>query len=397
MGTGLSWPNPRRTDPEFHIRGAKGVHVWGHDDVRLLDMTSGWNVVNAGWGNEEIAAACQAAISELSFRPAWAADDSLLALEAEFHRLAPGYVMFSSCTGAEAVDNALKIARMATGRPGVLTLDGSYHGSSTGAAMASSEEVPHLEVLGLNAFRVSIPGPANDADLEVLRRLLQEREDIGAVVIETVASNAGCISLSVAVLERISLLAAQFGIVVICDEIGTGLNRTGSMFSFTLSRMRPDIILLGKALTNGFYPLSLCLASHDLVRLVDQAAFGSTYAASPLGCSAALATLAFHKVACLGERAAKSGLKLKAALETRLRHSSLYAGLHGCGLELALHVRWKEVRGLNPRLLLERLHEGGMFATVSAGDCALMLMPPLTIEEDQLAAAVDIVSAVLME
>ncbi len=88
---------------------------------------------------------------------------------------------------------------------------------------------------------------------------------------------------------------------------------------------------------------------------------------------------------------------MKSELERRLHNSAIFAGLHGRGLELAIHIRWSEAPNLMPRSLLERLRERGVFATVSAGDHALMLMPPLTITEDELAAAIDIVSSALME
>ena len=389
--------DPNTFDPSFHIRGAQGAYVWGADGARLIDLTSGWNVVNAGWGNSEIVSAFQSAITQLAFRPSWASDDSALALEERFSELAPEYFLIPSCSGAEAVDNALKIARMATGQPSVLSLVNSYHGSSTGAALACGYEVSYLAQLGLEAFKYCVPLPKNASDLSALECILSEKNDIGAFIVETVTTNAGCEVISNPILQIISDIASARGILIICDDIGTGLNRTGSLFSFTPSPLRPDIFVMGKALTNGLYPLSLCLVAKEILGLFDHTAFASTYAGAPAGCIAALATLAFHETSDLGNRATESGRFLREQLESSLSSSPLAAGLYGRGLELAIHIRWCEARRLQPRSLLERLREQGVFATVSSDSCHLMIMPPLTVERKDLATAADIVVNCLTE
>lgn len=387
----------KSTDPLFHIKGAKGSRVWGSDGVPLLDLTSGWNVVNAGWNNEEICSAFRASAADMSFKPPWTIHDSFIELKQRLASLLPGYSLIASCTGGEAIDNALKIARMVNGRSAVLSFAGAFHGSSTGAALASGYEVPHLDEIGLQAFRKSIPIPRDEHDMSGLSTLLRERDDIGVVVLETVATNAGCFVPSDHVLERISGLAHEFGVLVVCDEVGTGLNRTGTIFSFEKRPLVPDIVVLGKALTNGLYPLSLCLVRNALIRLIDTEAFVSTYAATPLGCSAALATLSFHDIHRLGMRVSKTAVALREQLESGLTDSPLVQGIHGRGLELAIHVSWNYARQLTPRTLLCRLRQRGIFATVSTGECHLMFMPPLITELADLTDAADIVIDALKE
>ena len=395
--TGLLTPDATGADPVFRIRWANGLYVSGDDGARLLDLTSGWNVVNAGWANVEIAKACKAAITALPFRPAWVSEEALSDLQEMFRRIAPGYTMICSCTGAEAVDNALKVARMVTGRPAVLTFEGSYHGSATGAALASSEEVSHLDSLDLERFRVSVPRPGIADDLEGLRALLDQRDDIGAVVLETVATNSGCAVLDPEIGKQICGLMAEYGVLVIGDEIGTGMNRTGSILTWPEQQCRPDLLVMGKALTNGFYPLSLCLVKNNLVAFVDSQAFASTYGGAPLGCAAALATISFHEEAKLGAAAIRNGTRLKAELHGMLDANPFIGAIQGRGLDLAIHIRWQTMRNLKPRTLLQRLRERGLFATLSGGEHALMLMPPLTIDDRAIDFALEQLSNVLRD
>jgi 4-aminobutyrate aminotransferase-like enzyme len=254
------------TEPPFHFKAARGSHIWDEQGTRYTDLTSGWNVVNAGWNCPEIRDDWHRYIDTLTYRPAWCTDDFYKRLEAAFADFAPGYVMIPSCSGGEGIDNALKIARLVTGRPGVISIAGSYHGSNTGAALAAGHDVSHLEILDLERHRVVIPVPGGIYDLPEIERQIRQAEGAAAIVFETVLTNAGCHMVPAEFLSLISRLAAELGILLICDEIGTGLNRTGSLLSCQRRGIRPDIIVCGKALTNGLYPLSLCLASADLTR-----------------------------------------------------------------------------------------------------------------------------------
>lgn len=386
----------RPPDPQFHISGALGTHVWGPDRIRLLDLTSGWNVVNAGWNDPVILAAFEEAAHRLPFRPAWCEEDALLELEAKIAELAPGYVCLPSCSGAEAIDNALKAARMITGRAGVVSFSGAYHGNATGAAVAAGFDIAHLEPFGLRSTRTWITLPRDADDLQSLRALFSENEDIGALVVETVATNAGCVLLRDEILQELAEVCAEHDILLVCDEIGTGMHRTGSLFSAFHRGVRPDILVVGKALTNGLYPLSLCLVSTTIARMLDNEAFASTFGGAPLGCAAALATLKRHENLELGVRAERTGAWLKHALEDALCASSLVEAVHGRGLELAVHVRWDEAAaGLTPRSFLAELRRRSVFATVSASDCQVMIMPPLIAEPQELEPAIEAVAALL--
>jgi 4-aminobutyrate aminotransferase-like enzyme len=180
----------------FRIAGAAGGEVWDAQGSKYIDLTSGWNVVNAGWNNSEIGAAWRASLDKLTFRPSWCAEASFDALVAEFAGLVPGFVPIASCSGAEAIDNALKIARLVTGKTGVISLSDAYHGSSTGASLATGYDVPHLTGLGLEECRHSILYSPDEKALLETERTVRRAENAGALVFETVLTNAGCYVLT---------------------------------------------------------------------------------------------------------------------------------------------------------------------------------------------------------
>lgn len=388
----------RRTgEPPFFITGGQDAHILDENGERYLDLTSGWNVVNAGWNNEEISRAWMTAASRLSFRPSWCREAHYERLQELWSEFAPGYALVPSCSGGEAVDNALKVARLVTGRPGAICFSGAYHGSTSGAAFATGYHVPHLEPLGLEGVTATLPIPATGAALAEAERVIRAFEPAGSIIFETVLTNLGCRVVPDAFLALLVDLSRELGLVLICDEVGTGINRTGSLLSGFGRGLRPDIIVCGKALTNGLYPLSLCLVRADLARDIDEPSFASTFAGSPSGSAAALATLQWHRERELGAVAVEVGAQLRRRLEENTSGLSGVTGVHGQGLELALHLDWSRLRAarLSPYGLVQRLRKRSLFATLSPGDQHLMITPPLTAEYAELLAAADLIADAL--
>jgi len=386
-------------EPPFSIDSAEGSIVQDRQGRRYLDLTSGWNVVNAGWNNPEIWQAWLEAGLRNPFRPSWCDDDRFDALTQRMASIAPGRRIIPACSGNEAVDNALKLARLVTGRAGVICFEGAYHGSGTGASLATGYHVPHLEALDLHGLRLSLPLPSQPDALERAEGAIRAFEEGGAIVFETVLTNLACEAVPQAFCDMLRRVASELGLVLICDEIGTGMNRLGSPFSSldSESDCGPDIILSAKALTNGLYPLSLCLVRERLMRHVDISYFSSTYGGMPSGCAAAVATLDYHAEHGLGARAIEGGKALAAAIERHVIDIDGVRSLEGVGLERALHLDWMRLsrRGLSPFEMLAKLRDQGVFATLSPGEDHLMLMPPLTTPHDMLIDAVDAIGKVL--
>lgn len=380
---------------EFFIKRALGSHVWDNKDRRYMDLTSGWNVVNAGWNNPEILDALRSCAETLPFKPSWCFDIYSTALVETLSGILPGYIPIAGCSGADGIDNALKVVRLVTGRPGVISFAGAYHGSSTGAALATGYEVSHLDSLGLPHRQVSLPFVTTDEGLLAVEQLVRSTEDAGAIVFETVLTNAGCFTLSEEYLNLLRSLADEHDLLLVCDEIGTGFGRTGKVLSHAPA-LKPDIVVLGKALTNGLYPLSLCMVSKDLVGFLSKESFLSTFAGAPLGCAAAIASINYHTRHDLASKAASNGVAIRKKFEETLSGCELIVGLHGCGLELAVHFDWTRCRdvGLTPCELIRHLKSQDVFATLST-DSQLMIIPPLIAETTDLLSAMDVIIDVI--
>src|SRR4051794_18244949 len=161
------------------LKSGQGCQLEDCDGNRYLDLTSGWNVVNAGWENADIRDAWLRDSESLSFRPSWARDSLIERLSERLAELVPGYRLIPSCTGGEAIDNALKVARLITGRGGVICFAGAYHGSGTGASLATGYDVPYLPQIGLDGRSVWMPLPTSDDAVQSAEALIREFEDAG--------------------------------------------------------------------------------------------------------------------------------------------------------------------------------------------------------------------------
>lgn len=388
------------TEPPFELTAADGWFLHDAAGTRLLDLTSGWNVTNAGWNCPAIDRAWAAQGAASWFRPSWCDNSQLEALHQRLALIAPRRRVIPSCTGSDAVDNALKIARLITGRAGVIRFEGAYHGSGTGAALATGYHVPHLEPLWPAAATLDLPLPDAPDAVARAERAIRGFAEAGALLFEPVLTNMACRVLSDDYRAMLSRVCAELGIILIADEVGTGINRLGKFYA-TLDAANetdePDIVVSAKALTNGLYPLSLCLVRDRLARHLDDAAFASTYAAMPSGCAAAVATIDAHLSGNFGDLARETGAVFAAALREATTDLPGVRMLCGTGLELALHLDWKLLRqrGLTPYGLLERLRTAGLFATLSPGEDHLMLMPPLVTPPELLIAAASTIAEVI--
>lgn len=388
------------SEPPFELSAADGWFVYDASGARLLDLTSGWNVTNAGWNCPAIDSAWAAQGAASWFRPSWCDNRQLEALHQRLALVAPGRRVIPSCTGSDAVDNALKIARLITGRAGVIRFEGAYHGSGTGAALATGYFVPHLEPLLPAPITLDLPLPGSPNAVADAERAIRGFEDASALLFEPVLTNMACRVLPDDYRAMLSRVCAELGIILIADEVGTGINRLGKFYA-TLDGVsdadQPDIVLSAKALTNGLYPLSLCLVRERLARQIDDTWFASTYAAMPSGCAAAVATIDAHLAGKFGDLALHTGALFATALRDATTELPGVSELCGAGLELALHFDWKVLRqrGLTPFTLLERLRAGGLFATLSPGEHNLMLMPPLVTPPELLIAAVSTIGEAL--
>jgi 4-aminobutyrate aminotransferase-like enzyme len=395
---------------------AKGCRVWDEAGRPYLDLTAAFGVAAAGHANSAVVRAGQRQMGELlhamgdvhphALKARLARELSRLTFERWTRRrgaataVETGKVIFG-CSGFEAVEAALKTARLATGKPGVLAFRGGYHGVGYGALNATERShfrEPFRDQL--REFGRFVDFPEADGDGQGQKKLETALEaaaapgDIGAVIVEPMQARGGIRIPPTWFLPCLRQWADQRGILLIFDEIYTGFGRTGAWFACEHSEVIPDLICLGKALTGGF-PLSACVGR---ARVMDawppamgEAIHTSTYLGHPVGCAMALAQISELRRLALPQRAARlekvleSGLKsLQAQFPDRVSRVSV-VGLMG-GIAWRLPEGGPDT-GLSVGIMQEVLRRGILLLPEGEHSEVTGITPPLTITEAELARA----------
>lgn len=367
----------------------RGANVFDADGNRYVDLTAGFGALLLGHAPNEATEAARAASDDLvlALGDVYASEIKVRACEAIAALLPePGARVMLGLSGADAVTCALKTALLATGRPGVVAFEGSYHGLSYGplAALGFAPEMrapfdPHLGV------RVSFaPYPRSEGELDASLAFVRAaiaRGDIGAILVEPILGRGGCIVPPRGFLPALRALADERDVLLVVDEIWTGMGRSGQMLAS--APVLPDVLCLGKGLGGGV-PISACVGR---ARVMD--AWGGhggtrihtgTHFGSPPACAAALATIATLRARDLPARARELGAvwerELRAACGDR-------AHVHGAGLMVGVTFASAAEALAAMRALLAR---GFVVLTGGRGGDVLTLSPPLTIDAALLSA-----------
>lgn len=398
---------------------AKGCHVWDAEGRLYLDLTAAFGVAAAGHANPRVVRAGQRQMATLLHAMG---DVHPHALKAELARelseltfgrwtgsrfkvqgskfkvVQAGKTIFCN-SGFEAVEAALKTARLATGRPGVIAFEGGYHGLGYGALNTTHRDHfrgPFRNQLREFARFLPFPEPqleTRNSKLETQLRTAFRRHSIGAILVEPVQARGGIRIPPPEFLPLLRRLADEHGALLILDEIYTGFGRTGAWFACEHAHVVPDLICLGKALTGGF-PLSACVGRADVMDdawppSTGEAIHTSTFLGHPVGCAMAIAQIAELKARRLIERSAKLGAWLADELVSRFKvqSSKFKVAVRTIGLMSGIELRHAddspasaEALAIIKRLLQRRfilLPEGEHGNVIS-------LTPPLTITRRQL-------------
>jgi 4-aminobutyrate aminotransferase-like enzyme len=382
---------------------ASGATVTDVDGNRYIDCTAAFGVANVGHCNPRVVEA----IAEQAQRLLHGMGDVYpTALRVRlFERLAgilPPELAKSllSTTGSEAIEAALKTAMLFTGKARFAAYRGGYHGLSFGALAVGGIErfrKPFAAALAAEPLLLDYPREgaitAQEA-IEEARTLLSPHGDIAALVIEPIQGRAGCIVPPAGYLAAVRALCDELQIVMIVDEIFTGFGRTGDWFAIDRDGVVPDILCLGKALASGF-PMSAAIGRK---RIMDawpisdgEALHTSTYLGNPLGCAAALATIAELQRRELPARAAKLGVQLGRRLAA-LRSQPNVVDVRGRGLLWGVELNDSATAAAVVKRSLSR----GILTLQSGADGAtISISPPLVIGENQLARSIDILQAAI--
>lgn len=385
---------------------ARGCHVWDAEGRRYLDLTAAFGVAAAGHANARVVAAGRRQMNRLlhamgDVHPHPLKADLARALsQITFERWSRGRARLTGKTifcnsGFEAVEAALKTAKLATGRQGVIAFEGGYHGLGYGALNATHRGYfrdPFRSQLG--EFGSFVPFPVSEADLLAVERAMRtcfRRSRIGAVLVEPVQVRGGIRVPPPAFLPLLRRVSAEHGALLILDEIYTGFGRTGRWFACEHTGVVPDVICLGKALTGGF-PLSACVGGADWMDAAwpcstGEALHTSTFLGHPVGCAMALAQIDEIRRLNLVDRSAGLGRFFLSSLVEAVEHCGHPAAVCGCGLVIG--IEFPEQNASNGSQLVVQLTKNLLkrgFIALPEGERGnvLSFTPPLIIRKSDL-------------
>ena len=387
---------------------AQNAELWDVEGRRYIDFVAGIAVVNTGHCHPKVVAAAQAQIplfSHTCFQVV--AYDGYLRLAERLNALAPGNApkkTFFLSTGAEAVENAIKIARAATGRPGVIAFQGGFHGRTLLALGLTGKIEPYK--VGVGPFPAEIyhaPFPCelhgvsvDDAirGVELLFKSDIEARRVAAFIVEPVQGEGGYYPAPPEFLQRLRSLADQHGILLIADEIQTGVARTGKMFAVEHSGVVPDLITMAKGLGGGF-PIAAVVGRADIMDALNPGGLGSTYAGAPMACAAALAVLDVVESEDLCQRATTIGEHMQVRLRELAARQRSIGEVRGLGAMVAVEFfndgdHAKPGADLLKAIVAEALKRGLLLLSCGVYGNVLRLMVPLTIEQVVLDEGLDI-------
>lgn len=394
---------------------AQGAYLYDLDERDYLDFLSGYSVFNIGRNHPAVQRALRDVL-EMDLPNMVQMDCSLLSglLAEALLKKAPPHLdaVFFCNSGAESVEGAIKFARAATGRTGLVSLEKAFHGLSNGA----------LSVMGDESFREGF-GPLLEnctrikmGDLAALETLLAKR-DVAALLIEPVQGK-GVYSPAGDFYQQAQRLCRAHGTLLICDEVQTGLGRTGRWWGFEHWGLEPDIITVAKSLSGGYVPVAAVITRRAIYqktfsRLDRCVVHSSTFGRNNLAMAAGLATLQVLDDEHLIDRAREQGTELMRRLDALKEKHSLIKEVRGLGLmiaiefheprELALKMGWKLLhkveRELFAQMLVTSLFQKHRILTQIAGHAmdVLKVLPPLIIGEREIDRFVTALDAVLTE
>ncbi|EPS37064.1 hypothetical protein H072_9308 [Dactylellina haptotyla CBS 200.50] len=386
---------------------AKGCQVWDPEGKEYLDFLSAYSAVNQGHCHPKIINALvqQAQRLTLSSRAFY---NDVFPLFAKFATEFFGYDMILPMnTGAEAVETGLKLARkwgykkkgIPEGEAIILAVTENFHGRTFGAISMSTDPEsrehygPYLPNVGPTIPGTNKPLRYNSIpDLE--EAFNSHGTKIAAFLVEPIQGEAGIVVPDDDYLTKVAALCKKHNVLFIADEIQTGIARTGKMLCVEHSNVRPDVVLLGKAISGGAYPVSAVLADKDVMLCIEPGTHGSTYGGNPLGCAVAIAALEVVRDEKLTERAAVLGERFRKGLMEL--NSPIIKLVRGKGLLNAVVVDESKTNGRSAWQLCLLLKEKGLLAKPTHENI-IRLAPPLVITEEQIDRSLGIISEALKE
>lgn len=392
---------------------AEGAHVWDPEGKEYLDFLSAYSAVNQGHCHPKIVEALVDQASKLTLCSRAFSSD-VFGVFAKYITEYFNYEMVLPMnTGAEAVETGLKLARrwgyVEKGIPEdqaiILSAVNNFHGRTLGViSMSTDPEAtanfgPYLSGVG-----PQIPGEPKGTLLrygvieDVEKAFNNAGDKIAAILLEPIQGEAGIVVPPEDYLTKVQALCKKHNVLLICDEIQTGVARTGKMLCYEHSaNVKPDVILLGKAISGGVMPVSAVLSSKKVMLCLEPGSHGSTYGGNPLACRVATAALQVVKDENLVERSDKLGELLRSKLEElKAKSNGVISEVRGKGLLCAIVIDDSKTNGRTAWDLCLLMKDHGVLAKPTH-DHIIRLAPPLIISEDDLLKGVDSIEKSLLQ
>jgi len=384
------------------IERGDGATVWDSEGRSYLDFVGGIGVLNLGHRHPRIVAAVRDQLDRFThtcFQVTMY--DGYLRLAERLNALAPGDFAKKTLlvtTGAEAVENAVKIARAATGRAGIVTFERGYHGRTYLALAMTGKTNPYKQNFGPfpgDVYRAPYPHEANGwsteralAALDSLFETSVAPDRVAAIVIEPVLGEGGFIPAPPRFLQALRALCDRHGIVLVADEIQSGFGRTGTMFAIEQSGIAPDLITVAKSLAGGL-PLAGVIGRASLMDAPLPGGLGGTYAGNPLACAAALATLDVFADEPILENARRIGEHIRRALDVmRAEDPDRIVDARGLGAMRALEF----ADAADAQRIVDAARERGLLLLKAGSGNVIRLLAPLVISDADLERGLEILA-----
>lgn len=391
------------------IEKGENAFVWDDAGKQYIDFVGGIGVLSVGHRHPKVIEAAQKQLDRLTHScfnalPHQGYLDVTNWLSKHIPITGPVASMLTN-SGAESMENALKVARAYTGRTGVIAFDGGFHGRTLATLALTGKVAPYKNKLGL------LPGPVNhvpfasiDNDitaedtLDAIHRLFKvtiSSEDIAAIVLEPVQGEGGFLMADPAMVQGLRKICDEFGIVLIADEIQSGFARTGKLFAMEHMGCEADIIVMGKAIGGGF-PLGALTGRADIMNILAPGGLGGTYSGNPVACAAAMAVFDIIDNDDLIGCATRLGTHMKDKID-QLNNEHI-GSVRGVGAMLAMEIVNPDGSAAADKLLkiLTHCRENGLLLMPSGekGN-VIRFLPPLTIELENVDRAFTVIEDAL--
>lgn len=379
------------------LEKGEGVFVWDVDGKKYYDFLSAYSAVNQGHCHPKIIDAMIEQAQKLTLTSRAFYNDQLGVYEEYITQYFGFDKVLPMNTGAEAVETALKLCRkwayevknIHENQAQIIVCENNFHGRTTTIISFSNDETARKSFGPFTEGFIKIPYD----DIAALEAALESSTNIAGFLVEPIQGEAGVYVPSEGYLAKAKALCEKHNVLFIADEVQTGIARTGQLLAVNHENVQPDILILGKALSGGVYPVSAVLANNGIMNVIKPGQHGSTFGGNPVAAAVAIAALEVIKEEKLAENAERLGVVLRKGLNDIAANNSLITLVRGKGLLNAIVIDCNEESDLAWKICL-KFRDYGLLAKPTHGN-KIRLAPPLVITEDQIQDCLSIIEKAL--